>query len=263
MGAGEQRPPANRMMLQMYKARKVGAKKGHGLLKKKRDALKARFQKMLREMILTKKKVGVGMKEAAFSYAKANWAAGGADISTAVLERARKPSVTIKTSADNVAGVYLPTFNMAHDPNKDSAAATLGVAAGGQVIQSCRETHLKTIQMIIKMASLQTSFVTLDEEIKMTSRRVNALEYVIIPQIDSIIAYINQEMDEQAREEFFRVKKVVEKKKQRLAREKEEDDAREAEAAAKSGKPPPSAAAQVAAQQPESMIGQKDPDVIF
>merc|ERR1719261_206445 len=181
-------------------------------------------------MILTKKKVGVGLKEAAYSLAKANWAANGADISTAVLERARKPSVTVKTSADNVAGVYLPTFGMVHDPTKDAAAQTLGVAAGGQVIQSCRETHLKTLEMIVKMASLQTSFVTLDEEIKMTSRRVNALEYVIIPQIDSIIAYINQEMDEQAREEFFRVKKVVEKKKQRLAREKKEEEAREAEA---------------------------------
>merc|ERR1719498_1712679 len=178
-------------------------------------------------MILTKKKVGIGMKEAAFSLAKANWAAHGADISSAVLERARKPSVTMKLAADNVAGVYLPTFQMAHDPVKDTAAATLGVAAGGQVIQSCREQHLKTLQLIIKMASLQTSFVTLDEEIKMTSRRVNALEYVIIPRIEDIISYINQEMDEQTREEFFRVKKVVEKKRQRLEKEKLEQEERD------------------------------------
>ena len=70
------------------------------------------------------------------------------------------------------------------------------------------------------MASLQTAFHTLDEEIKMTSRRVNALEYVLIPRIEEIIHYITQaawgvnvwrlteEMDEQAREEFFRVKKA-------------------------------------------------------
>merc|ERR1719197_1519227 len=224
MGGGEQRPPANRMMLQMFKARKVGAKKGHALLKKKRDALKARFQKMLKEMIITKKKVGFGMKEAAFSYAKANWAANGADISSAVLERARKPSVTIKLAADNVAGVYLPTFIMNHDAAKDSSAQTLGVAAGGQVIQSCREQHLKTLQLIIKMASLQTSFVTLDEEIKMTSRRVNALEYVIIPKIDVLIAEINQELDEQARDDFIRIKKVVQKKREKLERIKKEEE---------------------------------------
>merc|ERR550514_252556 len=202
-------------------------------------------------MILTKKRVGAGMKEAAYSLAKANWAANGADISSAVLESARKPSVTMKLAADNVAGVYLPTFIMTHDPTKDTAAMTLGVASGGQVIQSCREQHVKTLQMIIKMASLQTSFVTLDEEIKMTSRRVNALEYVIIPRIDDIIAYINQEMDEQTREEFFRVKKVVEKKRARLLREAEEAARLGAAATAKSGRPVQGSA--------DSALDQKDP----
>merc|ERR1719379_1584142 len=122
---------------------------------------------------------------------------------------------------------------MSHDSSKDNMH-TVGIEQGGAVVRKTQETTRKTLEILVKLASLQTSFVTLDEEIKMTGRRVNALEYVIIPRIDDTIAYINQEMDEQAREEFFRVKKVVEKKKQRLAREKEEDDAREAEAAAKS-----------------------------
>merc|ERR1712060_363351 len=98
---------------------------------------------------------------------------------------------------------------------------TLGVAHGGAVISSCRDVYLKAVINLIKLASLQTSFKTLDEEIKMTSRRVNALEYVLIPRIEDIIQYITQEMDEQAREEFFRVKKVVQKKKQKAEKEKE------------------------------------------
>merc|ERR1719359_1283467 len=98
-------------------------------------------------MVITKKRVGTGMKEAAFSLTKANWAANGADISSAVLERARKPSITLKLAADTVAGVYLPTFQMAHDPTKDTMGQNLGVASGGQVIQTCREIHLKTIAM--------------------------------------------------------------------------------------------------------------------
>merc|ERR550514_2305779 len=113
---------------------------------------------------------------------------------------------------------------MNYDPLKDAAVHTLGVAQGGAVLQKSRENHLKTLELIIKLASLQTSFVTLDEEIKMTGRRVNALEYVIIPKIEEVIRYINQEIDEQAREEFFRVKKVVEKKRQKLAREKAEQE---------------------------------------
>merc|ERR1719197_1521659 len=108
------------------------------------------------------------------------------------------------------------------------------------------------MELIIRMASLQTSFVTLDEEIKMTSRRVNALEYVIIPRIDEIIAYINQEMDEQTREEFFRVKKVVQKKRQRLEREKEEDEARLAEESARKGLPPAPAAPAGGAPKPQA-----------
>merc|ERR1711977_459643 len=110
---------------------------------------------------------------------------------------------------------------MCHDPKKDGDIQTLGVAHGGAVIQACRETYFRAMTAVIELASLQTTFFTLDEEIKMTGRRVNALEYVIIPRIQGVMDYIEQEMDEQAREEFFRVKKVVQKKREKLAKEAE------------------------------------------
>lgn len=243
MGGGEEKPPANQMTLGQFKARFIGAKKGHGLLKKKRDALKARFMEMLKEIVATKKGVADGMKEASFSYAKAQYAAGSGDVGSAVLERAKAPSVTATLKANNVAGVHLPSFKFNYDPSKDSNVHTLGIAQGGAVLQKSRETHLKTLELIIKMASLQTSFVTLDEEIKMTGRRVNALEYVIIPQIEETVRYIKLEIDEQAREEFFRVKKVVQKKKEKHAREQAEV---------------------MAAEQAQSILGgDKDADVVF
>lgn len=222
-----QRPAANRMMLQQFKARMVGASKGHSLLKKKRDAMKARFQQMLKEIVDCKKKVGESMSTAAFSLAKASWAAES-DISSAIISRVKKPSVTVRLQADNIAGVLLPVFLMTHDSSLDTSVQTLGVASGGQVIQASRETHLETMKMLVKMASLQTSFVTLDEEIKMTGRRVNALEYVVMPRISDIIAWIKQEMDEMEREEFFRVKKVVEKKRQRIEAQRLLDELQEA-----------------------------------
>jgi len=210
------------MMLQAYKAKLIGAKKGHKLLKQKRDALKKRFQDMLNEIVATKKAVGLGLKEASFSFAKAQWANAGDDIPSTVLERASRPSITCALNADNVAGVKLPVFKMTHDPTKDEDGKTLGVAHGGAVIAACRETHFFALSQLINLASLQTAFKTLDEEIKMTGRRVNALEYVIIPKIEDIMKYIEQEMDEQAREEFFRVKKVVEKKKIKMAKDRQE-----------------------------------------
>merc|ERR1712146_770071 len=113
---------------------------------------------------------------------------------------------------------------------------------------------LPGVTQLVRLASLQTAFKTLDEEIKMTSRRVNALEYVLIPRIEDTIAYITQEMDEQSREEFFRVKKVVEKKKAKLAKEKDEAD----KAAAASGK-----ATGEAIDAPSMFDGKKDADLIF
>merc|ERR1711920_1143579 len=93
--------------------------------------------------------------------------------------------VMCKLYADNVAGVSLPAFKLIQGP-QDAALQTLGVAHGGAVISACRETYLKAVVALIKLASLQTSFKTLDEEIKMTSRRVNALEYVLIPRIEVV-----------------------------------------------------------------------------
>jgi len=246
MSSGGSKPPANRMTLGAFKARQIGAKKGHGLLKKKRDALKARFMEMLKDIVTTKLGVADGMKDASFSLAKAQWAQGGGDVTTSILERAKRPSVTCKLSSDNVAGVHLPVFKMTYDPLKDTNVHTIGVAQGGAVLQKSRDIHLKTLELLIKLASLQTSFVTLDEEIKMTGRRVNALEYVIIPRIEEVIRYINQEIDEQAREEFFRVKKVVEKKRQKIEREQLEERKLAAEAAPA-----------------DFAIGAKDPDIVF
>merc|ERR1719152_242548 len=163
-----------------------------------------------------------------------------------VIERVKKPSSMLKAAAENVAGVYLPKFVLSRDDSKDSTFENFGVGAGGQVVQTTRQQHIETLTLIIKMASLQTSFLTLDNAIKTTSRRVNALEYVVMPQIEGIISYIKSEMDEMEREEFFRVKKVVQKKKQKLALEFE---LMQKEAAA--------------AKQAPIMLDNKDPDLIF
>mmetsp|Transcript_74166 Transcript_74166/g.118016 ORF Transcript_74166/g.118016 Transcript_74166/m.118016 type:complete len:248 (-) Transcript_74166:40-783(-) len=244
--AGGQRPAANRMTLQTFKARLGGASKGFKLLKKKRDALKSRFQALLKDIVDTKLKVGQSLKDGAFALAKAHYASSGSDIASSIVERAKKPSVTTKMYPDNVAGVSIPVFKLLRNSSQEAIAHTMGVGSGGAVLNATRETYLKAVECIVQLASLQTAFHTLDEEIKMTSRRVNALEYVLIPRIEDIIHYITQEMDEQAREEFFRVKKVVEKKKLKLAKEKELAEKNQA-----------------AAIDAPSILQKKDADIVF
>jgi H(+)-transporting ATP synthase subunit D len=65
-----------------------------------------------------------------------------------------------------------------------------GLGKGGQQIQGCRKAYLSAIQLLVQLANLQTAFMTLDVALKVTNRRVNALENVVKPKIENTIAYI-------------------------------------------------------------------------
>ncbi|EZA46557.1 V-type proton ATPase subunit D-like [Ooceraea biroi] len=73
------------------------------------------------------------------------------------------------------------------------------------------------IELLVELASLQHNFRVLDQVIKETNRRVNALRYIIIPRLERTLAYIITELDEYEREEFYRLKKIREQKARRRA----------------------------------------------
>lgn len=98
----------------------------------------------------------------------------------------------------------------------------------------------------------------LDEVIKVTNRRVNALEHILIPRTENTIKYINSELDELDREEFYRLKKVQGKKK-RDATIAEEEAKKKAAQLQESGKPVQSES-DVAG---EDVLGTEDEDIIF
>ncbi|XP_067680514.1 V-type proton ATPase subunit D-like [Haliotis asinina] len=199
----------SRMALTNMKARLKGAQKGHSLLKKKADALTLRFRAILKKIIETKMLMGDVMKEAAFSLAEAKFTTG--DFNHIVLQNVNKAQIKVKNKKENVAGVSLPSFEHYQD-GADSYELT-GLSRGGQQIDKLKKNYARAIQLLVELASLQTCFVTLDEVIKITNRRVNAIEHVIIPRIEKTIAYITTELDEREREEFYRLKKIQEKKK--------------------------------------------------
>ena len=100
------------------------------------------------------------------------------------------------------------------------------------------------------VASLQASFVTLDEKIKVTNRRVNALEHIVIPRFQDTLKYIDQELDEQAKEDFYRLKKVLDKKKVLIEQEEKEKSLQMGVTEAETGKP-------------QNLLEEFDEDLIF
>lgn len=121
-----------------------------------------------------------------FSLTQAEYAAG--NFRSKVLESQMTASVRVSTRTDNVAGVKLPVFS-AYEARSD-AQENLGLAGGGRQINNCKEKFGEYLKSLIKLASLQTSFITMDEALKVTNRRVNALDNVTIPKIDKTLDYI-------------------------------------------------------------------------
>jgi len=204
------------MNQQVFKLKKGAAESGHRLLKKKADALKVRFRDYAKSIAETKASMASDSSSAFFSLTQAEYAAG--NFKQKVSEGSMTARVRVGAGIDNVAGVKLPVFSY-YETGAATDNASLGLVGGGKKIQVVRNKYTHLLQNLIKLASLQTSFVTLDEAMKVTNRRVNALENVTIPKIQGVLDYIDRELDELEREDFTRLK-LVQSKKEALLEEK-------------------------------------------
>ncbi|KAK8080857.1 hypothetical protein PG997_008675 [Apiospora hydei] len=225
-GAGDREAVfPTRQSLGLMKSKLKGAETGHSLLKRKSEALTKyvepvpmamqRFREITRRIDEAKRKMGRVMQVAAFSLAEVSYAVGG-DIGYQIQESARQARFRLRTKQENVSGVLLPAFESYQTEGNNDFGLT-GLGKGGQQVQRCRETYARAVETLVELASLQTAFVILDEVIKVVNRRVNAIEHVIIPRTENTIKYINSELDELDREEFYRLKKVANKKQRDTA----------------------------------------------
>jgi len=216
----------------VFKGKKKAAESGFKLLKKKADALKVRFRDYAKMIAETKSTMSVDASSAFFSLTQAEYAAG--NFKQKVAEGSMTARIRVGAGVDNVAGVKLPVFTR-YDTGVSADNQSLGLVGGGKKIVAVREkfTHLLTV--LIKLASLQTSFMTLDEALKVTNRRVNALENVTIPKIQNVLDYISRELDELEREDFTRLK-LVQKSKEASEKEKAKKEAAKIKAGVKGKK---------------------------
>ena len=204
-----------RMELQNLKTKCAAAVRGHDLLHKKSDALALKFRSLLRDIRDTKLRVGELAKEALFAYTEVKFVAN--DISPTVIQSVSNMPQMLFMTIDNIAGVRVPNFQRTNTDNETNML--VGLSRGGQQIQKAREAFSELLDALIHLSVLQTSFMTIDEVLKITNRRVNAMEYVIIPRYQNTIEFVNDAMEENERESFYRLKKVQQKRKEMAAQE--------------------------------------------
>ncbi|KAG0522686.1 hypothetical protein BDA96_07G058900 [Sorghum bicolor] len=161
--------------LGMVKARLAGATRGHALLKKKSDALTVQFRAILKRIVSAKDAMGDAMRAASLSLAEALYVAGAP--LRHVVQQSVSPGparLRVRAHQDNIAGVRLPRFQSYLAAAGGSSTSLAGLAGGGQQVAACRAAHARALEVLVELASLQTTFLTLDAAIRTTNRRGRA-----------------------------------------------------------------------------------------
>ena len=205
------------------------AYKGYTLLKRKSDALQFRYRQITEELEQASLGLTQLLQQAHVGLFEATLAMGGQNANHQIIQSIQgNPTLKVCVENESVGGVTLTklvpiisedsTDHSTNNSTQDSSTTTLqpaewaGLGRGGAQLQKCKEEFSNLLSSLVKLASLQLAHCTLDRIIQLTNRRVNALEHVLLPKIEHSIQYVSEELDEQEREEFYRLKQVQSKK---------------------------------------------------
>ena len=195
-----------RMELTRLKNRIKTAKRGHKLLKDKRDELMKQFLEIVRHNRELRSRVESGLIEAhrAFSVASAL-------MSPEMIEQSLmypKQSVELGLSFKNVMSVNLPVYSF-HTRNEDpSEIYPYGFAQTSGELDDALDALARIFRDMIELSQIEKSMQLLAQEIERTRRRVNALEYVMIPQMEQNIRFITMKLEENELSSRIRLMKV-------------------------------------------------------
>lgn len=202
----ELRVNPTRMELKKIQARYVTARKGHKLLKDKRDELMKRFLDVVREDKLLREKVEAALSDVYKSFSIASAVSSPAMLTEALM--LPKKEGRLDVSYKNVMSVTVPVYSLEILGAGGTDSYNYGMAfTSGELDSSLRELS-GILEDLIRLAELEKTAQMLAEEIEKTRRRVNALEHIMMPQYLSTMKTIKMKLDENERGNLTRLMKV-------------------------------------------------------
>jgi V/A-type H+-transporting ATPase subunit D len=182
-----------RMELLKLKKRIVMARRGHKLLKEKRDGLMREFMKIIKEAKALRSKVEEVLGKSFSNFMMASSIMRPEAIESALMVKSSEIKLNAKTK--NVMSVNIPQFNFEIIP-KPSGYGFFGTSGEMDV---ALDRFKKSLNDLIHLSTIEKSAALLAVEIEKTRRRVNALEYVLIPDLEETMKYIYMKLTEQER----------------------------------------------------------------
>ena len=197
-----------RMVLNQLKGRLKTARRGHKLLKDKRDELMRQFMDVVKENKVLRERMEEGLTGAFASLQVAS-----AIMSPEMLEQALlypRQSVELDMKYKNIMSVNVPQYSFTTKNNDPSEIYPYGFAQTSGELDDALDKMARVFEDMLKLAQVEKTMQLLAEEIEKTRRRVNALEYVMIPELEQNIKYITMKLEENENATKVRLLKVKE-----------------------------------------------------
>ncbi len=195
-----------RMELTRLKARVKVARRGHKLLKDKRDEMVRQFLELVRENRALREQVEVKITAALQSFVLTRAVTPEQKLEEAIMIPTR--SVELEVGKKNVMSVYCPVIQYREVYDADVSPYPYSFSSTSEQLDSAIQNLSGILPAMLDLAEKEKSCQLLADEIEKTRRRVNALEYVMIPQMDDTIRYIKMKLDEDERGSRIRLMKV-------------------------------------------------------
>ena len=190
-----------RMELLQIRKRKALAVKGHQLLSEKRDALVSSFFDLIKKRKKAREEMEKVMEEAYRAMMMAEMAMGEERVRDMAEKIAMERKVEVK--GKNIMGINIPEFHL-----EEGEMPEYSMLSTTALMDEAVSKAMKMLDRVVEVASIEGSVQMLGREIEKTKRRVNALEYIFIPRLLNTLTYIERQLEEREREDFFRRKRI-------------------------------------------------------